>query len=126
MSVGCAIAKITRLAQGRKPAESFGFYCVSLLRGRRRRLACALDCAGISDARSNRNLLNLVERDFVRTPVVELSGARRGVVGERLGVLQRALVLEVTLISRGSDSAQGRPGAATGMLSAIDADVRIM
>jgi hypothetical protein len=45
--------------------------------------------------RSNRNLLDFIERDFARAPVVELCGARRGVVGERLGVFESALVLEV-------------------------------
>ena len=51
---------------------------------------------------SNPDLLHLVERDFVRAPVVEPGGARGGVVGERLRVFEGALVLQI-----GGDA--GRP-----------------
>src|SRR5229473_2300977 len=65
-------------------------------------------------ARSNRNLLHLVERDFVGAPVVELGGARRGVVGERPGVLKSALVLEI-----GGDA-----GRAEGVIADLGLDAR--
>jgi hypothetical protein len=44
---------------------------------------------------SNRDPFNLVERDCVARPVVELRRAWRFVVRYRLGVLDRAAVLEV-------------------------------
>jgi hypothetical protein len=54
------------------------------------RLNCQPSALGPSPPSQNRNLLHLVERDLVRAPVVELGGARRGVVGERLRVLAQA------------------------------------
>jgi hypothetical protein len=43
----------------------------------------------------NRNPLDLVERDFVTGPIVELGGARAFVRGHGLGVFERAASLEV-------------------------------
>jgi len=44
---------------------------------------------------SDQNSLYLIERHLVAPPVVELRGARAGVVGHGSGLLQRAAVLEV-------------------------------
>jgi hypothetical protein len=41
------------------------------------------------------DLFVLVERSFIVPPIVELRGARRGVVGHYLGVLDPALVFQV-------------------------------
>lgn len=41
------------------------------------------------------NPLHLIQADIVATSIVQLSGARRGVVRHRGGVLQRPTVLEV-------------------------------
>ena len=45
--------------------------------------------------RANRDPLDLIERDLVAVPVVELGGPRPFVGGDGLGVLHSAAVLEV-------------------------------
>jgi hypothetical protein len=43
---------------------------------------------------SNRDPLDLIERDFIAGAIVELRRARAGVIGHRLGVFERAAVGE--------------------------------
>ena len=57
---------------------------------------------------SNPNLLNLLQREHIRGPVIELGGTRGGVGGDGLGLLDRPTVLQVGRNSGG----QAMPGPA--------------
>lgn len=44
---------------------------------------------------SNRNRLNFVERDRIRSPIIQLGRPRRYMCGDGLGMLKRAAVFEI-------------------------------
>ena len=51
---------------------------------------------------SNQHPLHLVERDFLRSPIIELRRARAGMVRHLRGVFERAAVLQVSGDARGA------------------------
>ena len=81
----------------------------------------------------NRNPLDLIERDFVAGPIIELGGARTFVRRHRLRVLQRAAGFEIRRDARGAKGVAADPasrakvgGAALDHAPGVDAVHRLV